>query len=596
MTAEPSRETARRSLVSRLRDRNGGDARPHFVVCGSDALVYTLAEELSKAGHRIRLTVVVPPRLRSDVPDLTQLDDVRVVRAERLDESTFQSVGLTGADALALVMPDDVVNLHAALCAQTVEPNLRLVIRMVNTGLGQGIRKLFASCAVLSDAAMAAPAFVAAALGEVAPTHFRHAGRTLYVARRADVPETAVVCALTAADGAGQVRVLPPDPAPAAARPTDLVLAEATGRPVGQIVAAQRIVRSRRRRRPFVAMGRGLRAALNRKLGIAVLVTLVITVLAGAVLANADQVDGLWKSIYVTLLTAVGSSDVELDKQPLAQSAQLLLTLAGLALLPLVTAAVVEGMVNARLALSDDRRRRPYSDHIVLVGLGTVGTRVLRQLTDLGLEVVAIDRNSDARGARAAEQLGVPLIVGDAGREETLRAASIETCKALVVLSTDDVTNLKAALNARAARPDVRVVLRLFDSDFAGRVQTAFNMDISRSVSRLVAPAFAAAMLDRDVVVTIPVDRHALLVASVQVLAGSPLEGAPLRTADRPLSVRVIGLSAPDSEWVDWSPDLAHKLVAGDRILVVARRAGLRILLEEATPPPLEQAGLDAAQ
>jgi Trk K+ transport system NAD-binding subunit len=596
MTAEPSREAPRRSLVSRLRDRNGGDARPHFVVCGSDALVYTLVEELSKAGHRVRLTVVVPPRLRSDVPDLTQLNDVRVVRAERLDESTFQSVGLTGADALALVMPDDVVNLHAALCAQAVEPNLRLVIRMVNTALGQGIRKLFASCAVLSDAAMAAPAFVAAALGEVAPTHFRHAGRTLYLARRADVPETAVVCALTATDGAGQVQVLPADPAPAAARPTDLVLAEATGRPVGQMVAAQRIVRSRRRRRPFVAVGRGVRAALSRKLGIAVLITLVITVMAGAVLANADQVHGLWKSIYVTLLTAVGSSNVEPNKQPLAQVAQLMLTLAGVALLPLVTAAVVEGIVNARLALSDDRRRRPYSDHIVLVGLGTVGTRVLRQLTDLGLEVVAIDRNSDARGARAAEQLGVPLIVGDAGREETLRAASIETCKALVVLSTDDVTNLKAALNARAARPEVRVVLRLFDSDFAGRVQTAFNMDISRSVSRLVAPAFAAAMLDRDVVVTIPVDRHALLVASVQVLAGSPLERAALRTADRPLSVRVIGLSAPDSEWVDWSPDLAHELVAGDRILVVARRAGLRILLEEATPPPLEQAGLDAAQ
>jgi Trk K+ transport system NAD-binding subunit len=596
MTAEPSREAPRRSLVSRLRERNGGDARPHFVVCGSDALVYTLVEELSKAGHRVRLTVVVPPRLRSDVPDLTQLNDVRVVRAERLDESTFQSVGLMGADALALVMPDDVVNLHAALCAQAVEPNLRLVIRMVNTALGQGIRKLFASCAVLSDAAMAAPAFVAAALGEVAPTHFRHAGRTLYLARRADVPETAVVCALTATDGAGQVQVLPADPAPAAARPTDLVLAEATGRPVGQMVAAQRIVRSRRRRRPFLAVGRGVRAALSRKLGIAVLVTLVITVMAGAVLANADQVHGLWKSIYVTLLTAVGSSNVEPNKQPLAQVAQLMLTLAGVALLPLVTAAVVEGIVNARLALSDDHRRRPYSDHIVLVGLGTVGTRVLRQLTDLGLEVVAIDRNSDARGARAAEQLGVPLIVGDAGREETLRAASIETCKALVVLSTDDVTNLKAALNARAARPDVRVVLRLFDSDFAGRVQTAFNMDISRSVSRLVAPAFAAAMLDRDVVVTIPVDRHALLVASVQVLAGSPLERAALRIADRPLSVRVIGLSAPDSEWVDWSPDLAHELVAGDRILVVARRAGLRILLEEATPPPLEQAGLDAAQ
>jgi Trk K+ transport system NAD-binding subunit len=589
-----SAEASRRSLVSRLRERSG-EGMPHVVVCGSDALVYTLAEELASAGHRIRITVVVPQPMRSDVPDLTRLRGVRVVPVERLDEETFRSVGLSGADALGLVMPDDVVNLHAALCAQAVEPNLRLVIRLVNTALGQSIRRLFASSAVMSDAAMAAPAFVAAALGEVAPTHFRYAGRTLYVARRADVPDAAIVCSLTAADDDGEVQVLPAEQAPTAFRPDDLVLAEATGRPVGQTVAAQRIVRSRRRRRPFAMMGRAVRAALSRKLGIAVLVTLFILVASGAVLARSLQVHGFWKSIYVTLLTVVGSSNVEIDQKPMYQFAQLLLTLSGVALLPLVTAVVVEGVVNARLALSDGRRRYSYTNHIVLVGLGTVGTRVLRQLTDLGLEVVAIDQRTDAYGAKIAEWLGVPLIIGDAGRAETLQTASVDTCKALVVLSTDDVTNLKAALNARSTRPDLRVVLRLFDSDFARRVQTAFDINTSRSVSRLVAPAFAAAMLERDVVVTIPVDRHALLVASVLVLPGSPLVGEPLWTADRPLSVRVIGRSAPESDWVDWTPDLSHTLAAGDRILVVARRAGLRELLQEATPP-LQQAGLDAAQ
>ena len=150
--------------------------------------------------------------------------------------------------------------------------------------------------------------------------------------------------------------------------------------------------------------------------------------------------------------------------------------------------------------------------------------------------MVAIDRIADARGAKVAEQLGVPLIVGDAAREETLRAASIDTCKALVVVSTDDVTNLQAALNARAVRSDMRVVLRLFDGDFAQRVQKAFNINISRSVSYLAAPAFAAAMLDREVLATIPVDRHALMVAEVQVLAGSPLEGAPLSRVDQPFA------------------------------------------------------------
>src|SRR5215212_2680572 len=191
MSAEASREVGRRSLVSRLQQRlsqNNAEGRPHFVVCGADALVYTLVEELSNAGHPIRITVVAPPGVRSDVPDLTGLRGVRVIRADRLDESTFRAAGLAGAAALALVMPDDVVNLHAALCAQAVEPDLRLVIRIVNSGLGYGVRRLFEDCAVLSDAAMAAPAFAAAALGEVAPTHFRYARRTLYVARRADVP------------------------------------------------------------------------------------------------------------------------------------------------------------------------------------------------------------------------------------------------------------------------------------------------------------------------------------------------------------------------------------------------------------------------
>ena len=588
MSAEQTRDVLRRSLMSRLQHRltqNGSDGRPHFVICGSDALAYTLAEELSNSGHRIRITVVMPHKLPKEVPDLANLRGVRVVRANRLDEGAFRAAGLTGAAALALVMPDDVINLHAALCAQAVEPDLRLVLRMFNTGLGYGVRKLFDDCAVLSDAAMSAPAFVAAALGEVAPTHFRHAGRTLYVARRGDVPEKHVVCALTATTAPGEVTVLPAEPALADRRPTDLVLAEASGRAAGQAVAAERLARSSRRRRPLRATRRAIRAALSRKLGMAVLITLVVTALAGAVLVHFDHVNGFWTSIYITLLTAVGSSDVEVDRNGIAQAAQLVLTIAGLALLPLITAAVVEGVVNARLALSNGKVRGTHTDHIVLVGLGTVGTRILRQLVDLGLDVVTIDRNAGARGVKVAEQLGVPFILGDAALEDTLRAASIDTCKALVVVSTDDVMNLQAALNARAVRDDMRVVLRLFDDDFARRVQTAFNINISRSVSRLVAPAFAASLLDRDVIVTIPVDRHALLVAAVRVLPDSPLDGAPLSMADRPASVRVIGMSAADSEWVDWSPDPRRVLCVGDRVVVVARRAGLRALLEQATPP-----------
>ncbi|MBL7254542.1 potassium channel family protein [Paractinoplanes lichenicola] len=582
MATDSGKDGVRKSFVARLRERNG-DARPHFVICGSDALVYTLADELASSG-RLRLTVITPPDLRPGVPDLNGLRarGVRVITAARLDERTFREAGLAGAAALALVMPDDMVNLHAALCARAVEGDLRLVIRMFTTGLAYGVRRLFADCAVLSDAAMAAPAFVAAALGEVAPTHFRYAARTLTVAKRGDVPDQSALLTLATFDDAGRMTVLPAEPGEPERQPADLVLAEASGRPAAQAVTARRLARAGRRRRPWLSIGRAARVGLTRKLGIAVLVALALTVISGILLTRLTGVDGFWKSIYITLLTVVGSSDVEPENTAAAQAAQLVLTLAGVALLPLITAAVVDGVVKTRLALNRGEVLKVHSGHIVLVGLGTVGTRVLRQLIDLGLDVVAIDRDPKARGVKVAESLGVPVVTGDAAQEETLRAASIHHCQSLVVVSTNDAVNLQAALHARAAREDIRVVLRLFDDDFAQRVEAAFNINISRSVSRLCAPAFAAAMREREVLATIPVERHALLVAAVRVMPGSALDGAPLDSAERPESTRVIGMTAAGSEWVDWLPDGRRVLAAGDEIVVVARRAGLRALSEEA--------------
>jgi Trk K+ transport system NAD-binding subunit len=121
-------------------------------------------------------------------------------------------------------------------------------------------------------------------------------------------------------------------------------------------------------------------------------------------------------------------------------------------------------------------------------------------------------------------------------------------------------------------------------------VESAFQINTSRSVSRICAPVFAAALLERDVHATIPVDRHAVMVATVTVQARSSLDGAPLVHADHPGEARVIGMSAAGEEWVDWVPDRRRVLAEGDRILVVARRGGLRALVELASPPLNEAA------
>ncbi|MGW5668499.1 potassium channel family protein [Micromonospora sp. NPDC003776] len=582
--AEPLRDRARRATGWRL--RSNGDPRPHYVVCGNDPLAYWVVRSLlateSPAGQP-RVTLVVPERKRSDGPDGRDLDGVQVILADRLDEATFRRAGLAAAAGLALLHQDDVGNMHAALCAQEVEPRLRLVVRMFNTSLANGLREFFPDSTVLSDASMAAPAFVAAALGELAPTHFRHGGRTLYAARRADVRPRDVLCGLAVTTDPELIRVLPADEPSA-----DVVLAEATGQPAGTELAARRLARARRRREPVVVLLRAVRSFATRKIGIAVLALLVVIALLGWLNARAAAVN--WSdALYLTLVTTLSGQDPDLTKPVAAQVMQVVLNLAGLALIPLITAAVVDGIVNARLALHTGRIQPDRAGHVVVVGLGNIGTRVMAQLNDFGVEVVAIDKNPDARGASLAHRLGVPLIVGDAGLEKTLRAASVATCQALVVVSTDDGTNLRAALNARSLDPDLRVVLRLFDGDFAERIQRAFGIGISRSVSYLAAPAFAAALLDRAVIATIPVGRHALLVTEVPVMAGSPLDGRPLGAVARPGEVRLLAYTRPGQK-TDWSADRRMVIQAGDRLTVVARRAGLSALLRETTPVPPEPA------
>lgn len=67
----------------------------------------------------------------------------------------------------------------------------------------------FPRCTVLSDAATAAPSFVAGALGELAPNYVRLPGRTLYVARRRDVAAHRVICALADTSEPGKPELLP---------------------------------------------------------------------------------------------------------------------------------------------------------------------------------------------------------------------------------------------------------------------------------------------------------------------------------------------------------------------------------------------------
>ncbi len=574
----------------------GPDGDPHrpprtaatkqIVVWGDDPLAYRLIEELLTQ-YGVHVTAILPSVNRRHGPEIARLvrnSDGRIVEADHADGDAFQRADLAGADALALVKQDDIGNLDAALQAQEINPGLRLVIRMFNLRLGHSLRRHFADARVLSDAQMAAPAFVSEALGEVAPVHVRVARRTLFVARRSEVRAEDVICGLAVTAEDHEPTLLPADQGAA-----DLVLAVATGEPVSTVVAREdgpdtgsaRVQRRRRSRwrwlrNPF----RAYRGLVGRRLWTTAMIMLGLLAVGTAIIAHYKQISW-WDAAYVTLLSELVGAGPDLQAHWPEKLVTVLLSLVSIALIPVITAAVVEAVVNAKLAIALGRLREPLSDHVVLVGLGNVGTRVMHAFVDLGVPVVVIDRNENARGAQSARDRGVPFIVGDASRIATLRAASVDTSRALVVVSTDDQANLEAALEGRELKPDLRVVLRLFDGAFADRVQRAFGITASRSVSYLAAPAFAAALLEREVIGTIPVDRKVLLLAEVPVVAASDLDGGLVAAAEDVGEVRILAVTTDGGRQTVWGPPPSYVLCEGDLLIVVATRLGLGNLLAQ---------------
>ncbi|MDT7593976.1 MAG: hypothetical protein QOH45_3507 [Pseudonocardiales bacterium] len=555
----------------------------HMVICGDNPLAHRLAAELVDQGVG-RLTVIVRSGTRNHAPRIGALPGVRLVEAAELGPEAFRAAGLEHARALALVDQDDVGNIHAALRAQEVNPDIRLVIRFFNMSLGYRIRELFPGSAVLSDSATAAPSFVAAALGEVAPNHARlpgRPGRTAYVARRADVPPARVVCGLADTSGTGSPKRLPAD------ERADLVLALAEG-----AAPSQREMSRRARLRPRTlwrtVLWPRVRAVASRKLAIAALGLCVLLGLGTALFA--DVAGYSWPdAVYLTVLDAAGAAQPDRELSIAEKIIQSMITIVGIAFIPVVTAAVVDALVGSRLAVALGRPR-PVSGHVVVVGLGNVGSRVIEQLHDLGVAVIGVERDESSRGVAKARHLGLPVVIGDASREDTLREAYVESSRALVAVTNNDVTNLESALHGRAMRPDLRIVLRLFDDDLAERVQRSFSIQISRSVSFLAAPAFAAAMMHHDVLATIPVGRRVLLIAEVPVAGGSPLAGQRLEQINVEGLARVFALQRHGSDQLELPPPATHPLAGGDRIVVVATRGGLSTLLARAEPPQTQRA------
>ncbi|MCZ9341471.1 NAD-binding protein, partial [Streptomyces sp. TRM76130] len=158
---------------------------------------------------------------------------------------------------------------------------------------------------------------------------------------------------------------------------------------------------------------------------------------------------------YVTLLDLFAVNDPALEGSTGEQVLQLLTGITGFLLLPVLLAAVLEALGTFRTATTLRKPPRGLGGHVVLLGLGKIGTRVLTRLRELHIPVVCVESDPEARGMATAQRLRVPVVLGDVTQEGVLEAAKIHRAHSLLALTSEDTTNLEAVLYARSVRADL---------------------------------------------------------------------------------------------------------------------------------------------
>ena len=112
--------------------------------------------------------------------------------------------------------------------------------------------------------------------------------------------------------------------------------------------------------------------------------------------------------------------------------------------------------------------------HIVVCGCGSIGTGVIDLLLDFDKPLVVIDPAPDAALVERARDRGFDLLTGDASRDDTLDLCNLGAAHSLVALTNVDTLNLEIALGARARNPDMPIVLRIAEAEFAASIARHF--------------------------------------------------------------------------------------------------------------------------
>lgn len=229
------------------------------------------------------------------------------------------------------------------------------------------------------------------------------------------------------------------------------------------------------------------------RLGLFALAAVIGIGWVGYRLLGLGGIDALFQTVQT--VTTVGFNEVgTVDRSYQIFTIALMLVGVGTALYTLGVSleALLEGRLSADFRrFQMDKEIDRLRGHVIVCGLGQVGSAIVADLALSGHEVVAVDQHED----QGAPVDGVRVLVGDATDDAVLERAGLAHASTLVLAMDADASNVFVALSARRSRPDLLIVAR---SSRPGSESKLLQAGADRVINpHAVGGARMAALVDR---------------------------------------------------------------------------------------------------
>jgi Trk K+ transport system NAD-binding subunit len=428
----------------------------------------------------------------------------QIIVGDARDNVTLIKAGIRQAKTLVLVHDDDALNLAILTQARVLNPQIRIINRLLNHTLGDRLDLTLPNHFTMSVAALASPLFTFAALGNKAIGQLQLFNRTWPI--HEEVIETdhpwlgRKLKDLWVDPNRMLIYYLPVH------EEIDLVSAitQAKCLSVGdRLIVGTRPQMLTKRRSWRKKLSKAI-FNLPRYQQYARPVTLVSLALLAVICAatliyvsinlQTSFADALYFSVGM-ITGAGGKEEVAENSADYIKVFTAIMMIVGAGVIGICYALINDFVLSSRFRQTIDAAKIPRHNHHIVCGLGGMGIQITRQLHAQGHEVVIIESDPNNRYIRAARSQGIPVIIEDASVPSSLKAVNVTKAVSLIAVTSHDTANLEISLTAKALSPYLKTVVRSGDPQFAQSMQDVFEFDHVLSPVELATYSFAAAAL-----------------------------------------------------------------------------------------------------